>query len=468
MASIQLEPAPLSKPGDIIAGDPKERARDWVLLGKLNEAGPGRKVMLDITGEQVVAIFGKRGTGKSYTLGTLLEGLGSGKGSADIACLETPRSCLVLDIMGIFWTSQIPLASDGPRELANQHAVLARSTFGLKPRPLSVDVWMPAGFENPAIDPPGVRQLVLRAADMDLDDWGALFGVDIYGEPRGMLIAEAIEHVRTTGYTTTAGTRVPPNATFQLRDLRACIADDAALQQNYRDDTRRAVDQRFGTFASLPLFGTTGTALTDLMRPFRVAVLQLDRVPDALKIVIVATLLRRIMDERRLASTAQKRLDLDGSLEASEKSRLGDVISGCVPRSWVLLDEAHVLAGAGLPTPASSMLVKYAKEGRNYGLSLAAATQQPSALDPQLLSQAETLIVHQLTAPSDAGVAVRAMRSPEPERITTDGAAISMEAMVRRLGQGEAIFSSGNAPSLRRACVMRVRPRIAAHGGYEA
>lgn len=65
MTSFALEP-PISKtPGDIIAGDPSCRGKDKVLLGILAETGPRRKLWLDITGEQVVAIFGKRGTGKS-------------------------------------------------------------------------------------------------------------------------------------------------------------------------------------------------------------------------------------------------------------------------------------------------------------------------------------------------------------------------------------------------------------------
>ena len=54
-------------------------------------------------------------------------------------------------------------------------------------------------------------------------------------------------------------------------------------------------------------------------------------------------------------------------------------------------------------------------------MSLAVATQQPSALDPSLLSQVETLVSHQLTAPQDAGVAAKGMRSPSPTNIQIDG-----------------------------------------------
>src|SRR4051794_8037704 len=101
MSTYQLEPD--LRKGDVIAGDPAGRAQDKILLGKLVESGPMRRLYLDVTGEQVVAVLGKRGTGKSYTLGVLVEGLASGPGVTATATLETPRAGLVLDIMDIFW-----------------------------------------------------------------------------------------------------------------------------------------------------------------------------------------------------------------------------------------------------------------------------------------------------------------------------------------------------------------------------
>src|SRR5437667_12119874 len=107
MATYSLDPEPVENVGDVLAGDAAQRARDKLLLGRLIEAGPRRNLWLDISGEQVVAIFGKRGTGKSYTLGILIEGLAAGAGGNQLANVTTARAGLVLDIMDIFWTSQI-------------------------------------------------------------------------------------------------------------------------------------------------------------------------------------------------------------------------------------------------------------------------------------------------------------------------------------------------------------------------
>jgi hypothetical protein len=466
MANYALEPEPIREAGDIVVGDAAERARDQILLGKLTESGRLRNLWLDVTGEQVVAVLGKRGTGKSYTLGVLIEGLAAGTGDTPIARLQTPRAGLVLDIMDIFWTSTIPLSADAAPEVTKQYELMR--TFGLRSQQLGMDVWIPAGFGRPAIDPARIHPLHMRAADLELDDWGGLFEVDIFTEPRGMLIADAVTHVSVQGYAKGDGTRIPAVADYGFADLIACLDDDSDIAANYRPDTIRSVRQRMTTYGSLPLFSGGTTPLSELLKPFRASVLMLARVPDALKRVLVAVLLRRLLRERGDASFAQKRLDLDSTLSPEERRRLEDVIQRSVPRTWVLMDEAHVLAGTDEPSVARDALVKYAKEGRNYGLSMALATQQPSALDTRLMSQVETLVVHQLTAPKDAAVATQNMRSPEPTRIRVDGVEVDVATLLRRLGQGTAAFSCGNAPSLARLCVAAIRPRITAHGGYEA
>ena len=466
MASYFLEPEPTDLGGDLVLGDASQRGRDQLLLGKLAESGRLRKLWLDLSGEQVVAILGKRGTGKSYTLGVLIEGLSAGPGTTQISKVQTPRTALVLDIMDIFWTSQIPLAANGPPEIKKQYDAMIAS--GYQPQSLAIDVWIPGGFERPEIDPPQLQSLHISASHLEIDDWGALFEVDIFNEPRGMLLSDLIAHVAVQGYTRSDGQLVRPRADYDFHDLLACLADDADIDANYRPDTIRSIRQRMASYASLPLFAGQPTTLNDLLQLHKTSVLMLARVPDALKKVLVAVLLRRLLRERRDASLAQKRLDMDARMGPDEVARLQAFVSEAVPRTWVLMDEAHVLAGVDEPSVARDALIKYAKEGRNYGLSLALATQQPSALDSRLMSQVETMLVHQLTAPRDATVATQNMRSPEPTKIKIDGADADVSTLLRRLGQGIATFSCGNAPALSRLCVTAVRPRVTAHGGYEA
>src|SRR5690606_1837047 len=57
-------------------------------------------------------------------------------------------------------------------------------------------------------------------------------------------------------------------------------------------------------------------------------------------------------------------------------------------------------------SPARSALVEYVKRGRDAGLSLVLATQQPSALDDRILSQVNITFSHRLSFQSDINAAV--------------------------------------------------------------
>ena len=465
MSSFSLTPAVIRKAGPVVVGDPSERCRDKVLLGKLAEGGALRELWLDVSGEQVVGIFGKRGTGKSYTLGVLIEGLSAARDGNPLATHNTARGGLVFDIMDIFWASQIPLTESGSPEIRRQFAAMRKG--GYSSQQLSVRIWLPAGFENAEIDPPGAKSLRINPSILSIDDWGALFGINIFAEPRGMLISDLIIHVSHNGYTDNGGNETRANQAYSLTDLLNCL-EMATFVRSYDGSTVRAVRQRLQSYAQLPIFQGDPTALKELILPGTVSVLMLNRVPDELKQVIVSVLMNQVLRERSEASFAQKRLDLKPNVPDEERERLGLAVSQRIPRAWVLMDEAHVLAGTSEGSVARDALIKYAKEGRNFGLSLAVATQQPSALDTRLMSQVETMICHQLTTPKDANVATENMKSPAPEEIKVDGEQADVRGMLQRLGQGEAVFSCGNAPSLSRLCVLTVRPRVSAHGGYEA
>ena len=62
------------------------------------------------------------------------------------------------------------------------------------------------------------------------------------------------------------------------------------------------------------------------------------------------------------------------------RRQLTDVVEQSLPRTWVLIDEAQVLAPSDEQTLSGEALVKFAKEGRNYGLSMALTSQQPAAV----------------------------------------------------------------------------------------
>lgn len=467
MTSYRLAPALPGGTGDLLVGDAGARGESWVWMGTLAEAGALRRLKLDITAEHVVAMLGKRGTGKSYTLGVLLEGLSVPASGTSLALMESPRATLVLDVLDIFWSSALPLTAGGTGERAKQYSRLTAAR--IEPVTPAVDVWIPAGFENPAIDLPQAQLFRLRASDLTAEDWATLFDIDLLSEPRGMLLDEVVRKTSRTGWIDDSGATIGPMVQHTVDDLLKCLVQDTGIAVAYTEPTRRAVFQRLTNASLNPLFQGTPTGLAQIMRPGRAAVMMLGRLPDAAKQLVGAFLVRQITKERQAASFAQKRLDLTANLSAPEKAGLELAVKTSIPRTWLLVDEAQVLAPTGTRSLCGESLIRFAKEGRNFGLSLAITTQQPSAVSDKLMSQVETLFVHQLTTKNDLDVATHSLKSPEPSEIIIGSEKASTEDAMRSLEQGVALFSCANAGALMpRATIVRVRPRVTAHGGYEA
>ncbi len=96
------------------AGTPAFETKDWVYLGRLAEAGPLTDVRFDTDMAHVVALFGKRGSGKSYTLGTLLEGLCTRHTESSIAANPRHSALLLFDTLGVFSMDEHPAEGGCP------------------------------------------------------------------------------------------------------------------------------------------------------------------------------------------------------------------------------------------------------------------------------------------------------------------------------------------------------------------
>ena len=88
-------------------------------------------VYMDVAGSHVVFIVGKRGSGKSYTMGAIAEGL------ADLPQeVKQNLSILLLDTMGIYWTMKYPNYQD---------ASLLKN-WNMEAKPLDEKIYTPTGF----------------------------------------------------------------------------------------------------------------------------------------------------------------------------------------------------------------------------------------------------------------------------------------------------------------------------------
>jgi hypothetical protein len=259
------------------------------------DGSSGARVGLDCDRPHVGLVVGKRGYGKSYTLGVLAEGLSRADGVAPV----------VVDPVGVF----AGLADgDVPARVVERPRVAADA---LPPR-----AWC-------------------ETLDLDPTD------------PAGTLVWRAAEE---------AG---------DLDGMRAAAADASADAA-----ARRAAANHLDLAASWGVFDPAGLTAPDLADD-AVAVLDVSGLPDAAAAVVV-----------RAVATAL--------YEARVADRLGRL-------PWLLVDEAHAFLD-GVAAPA---LERLATRGRHPGVGLVAATQRPGAVPSTVVSQADTLVAHRLTAAED-------------------------------------------------------------------
>src|SRR6266566_1200455 len=174
--------------GDVRIGASKGENVVWA--GKLAERGNSEKIFFDGSDNFVVLEVGKRGSGKSYGMGSLLEGFAVAA-TSQIGTHSSRRAVLLLDPLDIHWTALEPLRPDGPAAMARQYEVLAKWK-DLKVEPLNVRVFVPGGYELD-IDPPNFASYQLPVSDLDAADWAHLLDCDLVLDPRGRMIGEVRE-----------------------------------------------------------------------------------------------------------------------------------------------------------------------------------------------------------------------------------------------------------------------------------
>jgi len=451
--------------GDVVLG--RHEGRNRVYLGKLGETGPFRKVWFDATKEFVAMILGKRGSGKSYTLGVLLEGLCTQNSDTSISQVGLPRAVLLLDPMGNFWTSAIPVTADGPPKVREQLA--AFDGWDCTPEAIRVRVWLPDGYAEPT-DFPDIAPFRIPVSDLDAQDWADILGLDPTRDPQGVLLEEAFYRVTEEGWHD--GYReIPANPAYGLDDLIRYVEQlvQAGPPSEHASQTVRALLRSLRSYARRPLFGTSGTPLTDLLQPGVLSVLMLPlRLGADLRRVLTRVLMRRILREREVASQIRQRLDVE-PLGEKDRRDLEEEEARRIPKAVVAIDEAQELVGDE-GQRARQAIEEFCLLGRNYGLSLLLATQRPTATaaSSKVRSQVDTFLIHRLLSQEDIDLASRSLLSMWPQEVRDRHGTLDLTQLLRALKQGQLLATSsegGDSRGLNRACVVTIRPRVTVHGG---
>lgn len=438
---------------ELIVGFQEEKYYpDRILIGQLAEIGGIISIFFEVTSEHVVSIFGKRGSGKSYTLGSILEGLSTKNHKTSISAISKKKAVLLFDTLGIYQWMSYDINSSS--EIIKSQISLQKKWY-LNPEPLDILLFEPTNDDGSRslTDP---KVFALKTSDLSAIDWGYLLGVDIYSDKIGQLLNDVYIKVTQEGWSNN-GKRCSPSPVYSIEDLISCLKNDVEISQIYHPETRRALLQQLLTYSHNPLFQKEGTKLEELLKPGYLSIIILSKVPDDLRLIIVSSLIRKIFENRVRTSEVEKHKMITGSLDSSVATK------NYIPPCWVVIDEAQNIIPAEKKNPASEILVKLVREGRNFGVSFMFTSQQPSAIDSRILAQVDTMIIHKLTVQQDIDYIKRNLKSNLPDEVTYSSKTLSFDESLRLLDVGQALISN---TELNRAFFMDVRPRISIHGGF--
>ena len=126
-----------------------------------------------------------------------------------------------------------------------------------------------------------------------------------------------------------------------------------------------------------------------------------------------------------------------------------------MPNVWILIDEAAEFLPKNGRTAATDSLIQVIREGRQPGISLILATQQPGEIHNDVITQSDIIISHRLTAKND----IEALNNMMQTYLVGD-----IQKYLNDLPdlKGSAVILDDNSE---RMYPIRVRPKFTWHGG---
>jgi len=398
--------------------------KQYVQMGEMSSLS--NKMFLDVARSHVVLIAGKRGSGKSYTIGAIAEELASLPEDVSVNIAS-----VIFDTMGIFWTMKY----------ANNKEYELLKDWDLKAKKLPVKVFVPYGFyedyEKRGL--PIDEKFALSVSELTADDWLITFNLS-FTDPAGIVIQRAIEHL------------VEKKNNYDIDDIISAIekqesygsAKDAAVNFFYGAKT-------WGVFASK---GMKETKTAEIVKAGGTAILDLSCYNSVgtfnVRALVIGLLCKKFFNERMFARKAEEVLAVQKGIDYLNYKGEREM-----PLVWLFLDEGHEMLPKVGKTAATDALIQVLREGRQPGISLVIATQQPGQIHEDVMTQADVVISHRVTSKPD----IEALNLIMQNYLLTD-----VQSYMNSLPslKGSAIILDDNSE---RIYPMRVRPRFTWHGG---
>ncbi|MEK6913498.1 MAG: ATP-binding protein [Nanoarchaeota archaeon] len=398
--------------------------KGYVKMGQYTSLS--NKIFMDVARSHVVLVAGKRGSGKSYTLGVIAEELSNlpKEVSQNIASL-------MFDTMGIYWTMKFENEKD--RKLLQE--------WDLKSKNLPVKIFVPAGHFDAYLEKgiPIDERFALDIRELTSDDWIITFGLDITN-PVSILIQRILGKAKE-------------REEFEIRDIISLIENDSKTQSETKNAAIglfEAADE-WGIFAKR---GESPTQIKDLVSAGMTSVLDLSVYNSVgsfnIRALVISLVSRKIFNERM---DSRKKEEIDSVSRGMNISLISEKKEN--PLVWIFIDEAHEFLPLNSRTAATDALVQLLREGRQPGISLVLATQQPGQIHRDVMTQSDIVISHRVTSQPDLEALNYVMQSYLLEGITK-----YMNDLPSL--KGSAIVLDDNSE---RIYPVRIKPRFTWHGG---
>ena len=384
------------------------------------------RIYMDIARSHVILVAGKRGSGKSYTLGVITEELSNLPKE-----VSQNIGSLIFDTMGIYWTMKYLNEKD--KELLQE--------WNLKTKNLPVKVFVPFGFYDNYLEKgiPVDESFALDVSEMNSEDWILTFGLEMV-HPVSILIERTISKLKKLG-------------DFTIREIILEFHKDEKSSAEVKNAAISLFEaaETWGIFAAKK---EEATQTSDLIQGGVTSVLDLSVYNSIgafnVRALVISLISKKIFNQR---------------MEARKKEEIQAVSKGWnylsfeskkdSPLAWIFIDEAHEFLPQKGKTAATDALIQLLREGRQPGISVVLATQQPGKIHTDVMTQADIVIAHRVTAQQDIQALNYIMQT------------YLLESVKKHMDElpdlkGSAIVLDDNSE---RIYPVRIRPRFTWHGG---
>lgn len=351
----------------IVLGRTKAKVKEYgeegsIFIGKLLESN--NPIYFDVSKPHITLICGKRGSGKSYTQSSLLEGF-----FLLPEKIKNEISVIVFDTMGIFWSLKYPNR--------NNKELLLLDEWKLKPVECNINIFVPRNLKQEYIFHDKTFSII--ASEISSENWCLTFAID-QNSPQGICLTRVIKKLKDE------------NESYDIDDIIEGINKDkkSAIQ------TKESLENRFEGAKNWGIFSPEGTPIEEFLKEGKINILDISKLYYSAQTWNIRCLVVSLLCEKIL-NLKMKHRQNEQIIKAT-KRKIDKKISS---QLWIFIDEAHqFLPSFGL-TPASWPLKRIIREGRQPGISLVLASQQPGKLDSDVITQSDIVISHHITSKVD-------------------------------------------------------------------